>query len=324
MIEEKNDVPTVKKEVKEGDDWATENDAEIGKTVEFRSTIKGQPGAANYVYHDTMTAGLTLNADSIKLLDGDGAEIDPSLYVIKVGPISDGTVHNCTFDVEFTKELCDSITAKDTVFVVSYTATLNADAINFDESTNTSYLSYGDNGESSTVPSTTITNTWKVPVFKHDPSQIGLAGAKFEFADNGGNAVSFVKVDDETYRVAIIGVDTSDTTHEIISPASGKFTIAGLDSGKYTLTETEAPEGYNKLAGPLNIEIQSDGTVKVTDANGKDIDVDTALGLKVENKTGSILPSTGGMGTTILYVVGGVLVIGAIIFLVRRRSSAAK
>ena len=103
---------------------------------------------------------------------------------------------------------------------------------------------------------------------------------------------------------------------EFTTPSSGKFTIQGLDANTYLLTETEQPKGYNKLASPITIVIETDGKVKL---DGSYVNV-----VEVENKTGTILPSTGGMGTTIIYMVGAILVIGSGIVLLSKKKSKVK
>ena len=95
---------------------------------------------------------------------------------------------------------------------------------------------------------------------------------------------------------------------------AGEFFVYGLDAGTYELVETQAPTGFNKMTEPTEVTISKDAETGI--ANIEEV--------TVENLTGLQLPSTGGMGTTVLYIVGGVLVLGAIIFLVRRRSSATK
>ena len=117
-----------------------------------------------------------------------------------------------------------------------------------------------------------------------------------------------------TYRVAKTGEE--NTVTEITTPSSGKFTIQGLDADTYLLTEEEQPKGYNKLASPITVVIEANGKVK--------IDTSYVSVVEVENKTGTILPSTGGMGTTIIYMVGVVLVIGSGIVLLSKKKSKAK
>ena len=113
------------------------------------------------------------------------------------------------------------------------------------------------------------------------------------------------------YRVAKTGEAT--TTDKVITPATGKFTIQGLDADIYYLTETKQPDGYNKLSKAVKIVIDEKGNITVDDKTPS-----TEL-VEVENNTGSILPSTGGMGTTLFYIFGAILVIGSGVVLITKK-----
>ena len=108
-------------------------------------------------------------------------------------------------------------------------------------------------------------------------------------------------------------VNSSGTVTKITTGDTGKFTIQGLDAGIYYLTETQQPAGYNKLKDPLKIVIGENGTITVDDKSITGTDV------KVLNQTGSILPSTGGMGTTLFYIFGAILVIGSGVVLITKK-----
>ena len=150
----------------------------------------------------------------------------------------------------------------------------------------------------------------------------GLDGAKFTLSKNtdGTNPIKLIKLTDatkpNTYRVAMPKAENQfedGASAEITTDATGRFTIQGLDSDTYYLTEKEAPKGYNKLKDPIAITIDNAGNVKLgqtTVENGE---------VKVENKTGAELPSTGGIGTTVFYVVGGILAVGAAVLLVTKK-----
>lgn len=149
----------------------------------------------------------------------------------------------------------------------------------------------------------------------------GLDGATFKLTKDSQDAVNigFVKTSNETatddvYRVAKTGETGTVTT--ITSPDSGKFKIQGLGAGTYYLTETKQPAGYNKLKNPVTVVIDNDGNVTVDGANADPV--------KVLNNTGSILPSTGGAGTTMIYLIGGALVLGSGVVLVTKRRVKGK
>ena len=318
VMQEKNEEPTNVKTVEEDSTgkYGNTNDADIGQTVNFQSTITAQAGAENYVFHDKMSAGLTYTGVTGITLNG--ATVDAANYTV-TAPAADGD----TFDVVFTQAFCDTLKANDKI-VISYTATVNEKAVVGGEGNkNESKVSYGDeNNTKTTPPSETKTYTWDVDVFKYakdGETEKPLAGAKFTLSKNanGSDPIALVAEGNNVYRVATAG-DTTTIT-EIETDASGKFTIKGLDSDTYYLTETAAPAGYNKLAGPITIVIGENGVVNATTDAPQGVDE-----VKVLNQAGSELPETGGMGTTIFYVLGSILVLGAAVLLItKKRMNAA-
>lgn len=326
-IQEKNGMPTVVKQVKEDstDVFGSNNTADIGQTVEFQTTITAQAGAHNYVLHDKMSEGLTFDEASVTVVLKKNSEaqvttlVSPKDYVLKTAELGE-TDSICAFHIEFTEEFCNSLNADDQI-IVSYSATLNENAVIGDAGNNNdTWLKYGDGTD--TAHSSTSTYTFKLPVFKYTGvEKKGLGKAKFTLKNaNGSDSIQLVKVSDATedteltYRVAKTGEE--NTVTEITTPSSGKFIIQGLDADTYLLTETEQPKGYNKLATPITVIIETDGKIK--------IDTSYVNVVEVENKTGTILPSTGGMGTTIIYMVGAILVIGSGIVLLSKKKSKEK
>lgn len=317
-IREKNGVPSVDKKVSstENGNYDTSNTASIGDTVYFKTTITAQPGAQNYVLHDKMTAGLKFNGNvEVKKGESPVATLD---YTLKTSDFND----DCTFEIVFGQTFCDDL-QKDEKITVTYSATLNENAVignDANTNTNKTLLSYGDSQKTTEV--TTNTKTFKMDVFKYTENRTdktkkdGLADAVFTLKKGGEtNTINFVKeTSDENngdiYRVANTG-DANITTNK-----SGKFTIKGLGAGTYYLTETKQPAGYNKLKNPVTVVIDNDGNVKVDDANADPVEV--------ENKTGTVLPSTGGAGTTMIYLIGGALVLGSGVVLVTKRRAKNK
>ena len=178
-IEEKNVAPTNKKEVEEDSTlkYGPANDADLGQTVNFKSTITAQAGAENYVFHDTMSAGLTYG--EVKGITLNGETVATTNYTVKTSGLGD----DCTFEVAFTQEFCDTLKANDQI-VISYTATLNEKAVvGLPGNPNESSLSYGDkNNTKYTTKSETITYTWDMDILKYgngDKSKV-LAGAEFK------------------------------------------------------------------------------------------------------------------------------------------------
>lgn len=331
-INEKNTAPTVEKKVGSSakNVNSDKNTASIGDTVYFKTTITAQQGAQNYVLHDKMTEGLTFDKNSVIVsLHNKATNTDKTLgtdtYNVETTDLED-TDPKCTFHIKFTQPLCDSLGADDTI-TVTYSAVLNgkAEIGNVDKNTNETWLKYGDSQSTQHKPTTTKTfemNVFKFYKDKNDSTtEKGLDGATFKLTKDSQDAenISFVKTSNETatddvYRVAKTGETGTVTT--ITSPKSGKFTIQGLGAGTYYLTETKQPAGYNKLSGPVTVVIDMDGKVTVGGTEVTQVDV--------ENKTGTVLPSTGGMGTTMIYLIGGVLVLGSGVVLVTKRRVKGK
>ena len=329
-MEEKNEAPTNEKTVEEDSKvgkegvnaWGKTNDVDIGQTVNFKSTITAQAGAENYVFHDTMSAGLTYG--SVTGITLNGTAVDASNYSV----VTEGLTDGCTFEVRFTQAFCDTLKANDQI-VISYTATLNENAVIAGKGNpNESKLSYGDKGDEShtpsgtTPPSKTTTYTWDVDVFKYtmdNKTEKALAGAKFTLSknDDGTDPIALVSEGNNVYRVA--NTDETGIVTEITTDTTGKFTIKGLDADTYYLKETAAPAGYNMLAAPVTIVIGENGVVNGTTEAPQGVDE-----VKVLNQTGALLPSTGGMGTTVFYVLGGALVLAAVVLLVTRKRMSSK
>ena len=311
---EKNEQPPVKKEVKEDStgNWGNENTAEIGQTVEFCSTIGAKPGAQGYVLHDVMSAGLTLDQDSIEATGlKKGQDANSGDYHV----VTTGLLDGCTFEVVFHQSYLDTIT-KDTDIVVTYSAVVNEKAVIYDgANTNKTKLQFGEDNRDETTWDETKTYTFKVDVVKTDRDDKVLDGAQFKLYDAkiGGSEIALVKVNDGFYRLA----KDDETAVEYITTVNGQLEIKGFDANtNYFLEETKAPDGYNKLAERVEIAVK-EANLEASVSNG----VWQDGGVHIVNKAGDLLPTTGGMGTTILYIIGGVLVIGAgAVLIIRRRT----
>lgn len=311
-MQEKNEVPSQTKEVQEDSDnsWGDENTAEIGDTVNYRTTIKAKPGAQGYVLHDVMSAGLTLNENSVTVAGlTKGQDANSGDYHVVTTGLSDG----CTFEVVFHQSYLDTIT-ENTDIVVTYSAVVNENAqVSPSVNPNETTLKYGEDSEFETVPSKTETYTFKVDVVKTDGDNKVLNGAQFKLYDakTGGNEIALVEVSDGVYRLAKDG----ETGVDYITTVNGELEIKGFDANtNYYLEETKAPDGYNKLAERVEIAVK-EANLEASVSNG----VWQNGGVHIVNKAGDLLPTTGGMGTTILYTIGGVLVVAAGSMLVIRR-----
>lgn len=315
-IQEKNGVPSVEKKVQEDSTsvWGESNTADIGQTVNFQTTITAQPGAQNYVLHDMMDAGLTFGG-TVTVKKGDTTLTNSNDYSL----ITDG-IDGCTFEIVFTQSFCATLKADEQI-IVTYSATLNKKAaIAGEGNKNTTKLTYGDSSE--TTPSTTTTKIFEMPVFKYTKegtNEKALEGAIFTLSKktDGTDPINLVKTSEEsageeTYRVAT--TDETNTMTEVTTTDSGKFTIKGLDADTYYLTETKQPAGYNKLSAPITVVINENGNITI----GTDTTVVTEV--KVLNNTGTILPTTGGNGTSLIYFLGAVLaLVSGVVLITKQR-----
>lgn len=308
IIKEKNTAPTIDKQVQEDSNqkWGKENDADIGQTVKFTTTVHAKKGAENYVVHDKMSAGLTLQPESIKVKDLTKGHD----YTVNTEDLTD----DCTFEIIFTKNYLNTIT-EDKNIIITYSAVLNENAvIAEDVNTNDTKLSYGDNN--STEWDRTKTKTYQFQLVKTDNNNTVLDGAEFELYDakTDGNKIQLVDLNDGTYRVATAEEAAEDFNSAVIK--AGQATIQGLDgSTTYYLQEIKAPDGYNKLAKRVAVKIDQANL----DATVDESNIYKTGGVHVINQTGAKLPSTGGMGTTLFYVLGGILVTAAVVLLVTKK-----
>lgn len=346
-ITTKNALPTIKKTTPPAEGL------KIGDSVDYTVTVHAQPGATKYVVHDTMGTGLTFNG-TVTVTVGAETLTEGTDYTLKVPteetPLADG----CSFEVEFAQTYLNGITAA-TDIVLTYSATINENAtVNVDTTTNKAQLDYGENGHTEETDDTKA----ETPLYQFDLSKTNsknemLAGAEFELQDADGNKIDLV-LDDGSYRPAMNG---ETPVEKIVTNDSTAINFKGFGVGTYQLVETKAPDGYNNVREPVKFAIAQakdsvTGEPKV-DADGKPVmtlvmitadgntevgfnaDITPATeaaegtpatpatwnegGIQVVNLTGLELPETGGIGTTIFYVVGGLLVVGAGVLLVTKK-----
>lgn len=325
----KSDVPSVVKKVQdtndtagETTDWQDSADYDINDSVPFQLTATLPSNLDSYDEYylelsDTLSSGLTYNKDAkVYLVNGSDKTDVTSSFTIA----DDGS----SFKINNLKSL-DGVTSS-TKVVVEYTATLNENAvIGSQGNTNTVKLIYSNNpnytgsGETSptgeTPEDTVIVFTYKVVVNKVDQNGDALEGAEFTLSK---------KLADGSLQEVAVVKNTAGTT----------FTFSGLDDGDYVLSETTTPDGYNKIDdveftvtakhdedsdAPKLTELKGTGSLEFTSST-----TDGSLTTDVVNKKGSVLPSTGGMGTTILYVIGSILVLVAAVLLITKKRMDAK
>lgn len=310
-----------------------------------------------YIFHDTLSDGLDLNEGSIKVYYAsdkagtDKTEIPLGKYEVEA-PGTEGT-DQCSFEVAFADlTSVEGVTANKYI-IVEYTATLNKDAeIGLPGNPNKVYLEFSNNPNSGGEGDTGKTPEDKVIVFTYELDATKVDG---EHTDTKLKDAEF-KLYDENGKYVIVDADGKVTGwadneaggSTLKSDENGLFKVIGLDDGTYWLKETKAPDGYNLITDPIKIEIKAttvndqDWTamegpadalkvleIKVTvgstttSGNG-----DTESGIvetDIKNNKGAELPETGGMGTTIFYVLGAILVLGAGgLLIARRRTDSEK
>ena len=324
-VRDKNVAPTVEKKIaKDGhtDNLVPNNSANIGEQVVYQTTINVEPGAKNYVLHDTMDSHLDFDG-ILQAHLSDGTNLTNGDFVVQKGPAD-----KCTFDISFTDVFYNNYRSKiddGTIskIIFQYSATVKDDAVVKEEMKNTTHLTYGDNN-TTTEDSETITKTFGIPVFKYTKNDQALAGAEFMLStdpnctDESKTLKFTLNNDTNKYRFAADGNAT------LTSLNNGRIDIEGLKAGTYYLKETKAPDGYNLLKKTQKIEIGEDGSIKLyKDVITGDYDVITG-DVKVKNNSGIELPSTGGMGTTLIYLAGIVLVVLSGYVLISKRRASTK
>ena len=207
---------------------------------------------------------------------------------------------------------------------VTYSATVNANAVvGGTGNPNTTKLGYSNISGTTTEESQTRTYVWEFDVKKYTKKgdeKIDLAGAEF---------VLYKTVDDKDYYVKAVNgkvtgwTETESEATVFVSSANGTFSISGLDADTYYLKEIKAPDGYNMLKTPVKVVITA--TIGSDDVGTATITYnETSTGtVMIENNTGTELPSTGGIGTTVFYVIGGLLMAVAVVLLVTKKKMSA-
>ncbi|MCD8109673.1 MAG: LPXTG cell wall anchor domain-containing protein [Clostridiales bacterium] len=268
----------------------------------------------------------------------DATTVDASDYTITINT-SDG----CTFEIRFDDEFLADLTSSQ-IIIVTYTATVNTNAVigTDDGNSNSTYVSYGDASKSTSDK--TVTYVYDIYIYKYTEKDVN--GTTTEFALSDATFILYRTVGGTKYYAVIndAGTVTGWTTYqtkddienaytngditsdeyaaatyatEVTSGTDGLIHISGLDAGSYYLEETEAPDGYTLLATAVSFTIAQEGTY--TGTAEVTVNNETYDAVKIKNGSGSEMPSTGGIGTTIFYVIGGILVVGACVILITRR-----
>ena len=326
-VEEKNEKPALSKYVRmDGTDsmgkYAT---AGIGDVVYFTSVISNFKGAENLDFTDEMEKGLSLNRDSLVVsLVNDNSIINLNENEhYSVTDLRNGFEVLFTFDgYRILENHC-----MDCDISISYSAIVNENALI--NNANVATLKYGDHLVS--LSDKAHVGVLSIPVFKCSVNKSPLAGAEFSLytneldASNDVNCIRFVETGDPYV------FQKSDVGQNIIkTDSTGRFILSGLKSGRYFLKEVQAPKGYNKLSDLVTIVVNPvvSSTNEIT---GQSFFVIYGMNMgkaevevEVQNRSGSLLPSTGGMGTTLIYLIGGALVLGSGFVLANKKRAKAK
>lgn len=327
-----NDVPEFEKKLKDTNDstgdttgWQDSADYDIGDYIPFRlqGTVPEDYDSYKtyyYAFHDVEEKGLTFDPDSVEVFVGDevtGTKITTG-YTVDTSP-ADG----CTFEIVFDDLKKVSGVTANSIITVTYKSQLNGNAVLGEHgNVNKAQLEYSNNprgdGKGETPWDNVIVFTYKVVVNKIDQAGDPLEGAQFTLTKKTKNGTDVVKTMD---------VNTTLT----------QFTLSGLDDGEYTLTETVTPAHYNTIS-PITFTVTADHKIDWDSISTRDnvltslsgekkvgeitFNVDKKAGTlttDVVNNIGTTLPGTGGIGTTIFYVIGGGLMVAAAILLITKK-----
>ena len=347
-INAKADVPDITKKIvdEEGNPPRIQGDYNVGDPVSFQltSAVPDMDGYSSYTFTvtDTLSSGLTYTPNSVKVTIG-GVE-----YTAFTAKLDDKNV----LTIDFNNFIAQK-TNKTKPIVINYSAVLNKKALTKDKETNTVHLTYSNDpnstGTGKTTDKTTYVYSFDINIYKHDVTDTTdnpkpLQGAQFVLYrevtntedtttsreyyhyDATDDKVKWLPQPDTTadalLAAAINGTITSQTTDK-----DGKTAFTGLKAGTYHLQEIKAPDGYSLPDGDAAV---TDVEIKVAYKNDGSIDRDNStvtinnsdhmyITADITNKPGAVLPSTGGIGTTIFYVLGGVLTVAAIVLLIVKK-----
>ena len=339
----KADAPTiVKKIVDTNGDETNHTSANIGEPVNFKLTVT-MPDMASFnsytfTISDTMSKGLTFNATSVAVKIGSDTLIADTNYTLT--PPTDPAADN-TFKIAFTKtQLAASasvVHGTGATIVVTYQAALNENALTTDKETNIATLTYPKNpsvdGTGTVSTPATYVYNFNMDVDKYDGTDgttntdKKLENAVFVLYKDNGTDKEYYKQDASKNVTWVAEAEKETAATQKTTDATGKTTFEGLKAGTYYLEEITAPRGYNKLKAPEKVEIiasyNTDGTLNTGIAGCKltqDATNPHYYQVKsIANKAGAVLPSTGGIGTTIFYVLGSILVLGAAVLLIVKK-----
>lgn len=316
-------LPTVNKTVQEDstNTYGSSNDVDIGQKITFQTTITAGGSNSNFILHDRMDnehmewlGGGNITRDGNLLTPGVDAKNPGDYYVVKdIESCNEG----CTFHVVFNESVTSRLHEGATL-VVNYFAVLKPDAPCGVNHTNETWLTYtAENASTNRV--TTTTNTYKVRVLKVDQDKQPLPGATFVLKDNVDKYYSWGTIDLGNGKSTEGVIWVSEIDEALHVPAEqttldGKTVymaeFKGVDAENFTVVETVVPGGYTGA-----------GEVSVSTKDNPEGGIATVT---IKNVLGNALPETGGMGTTMFYVVGGLMAAAAVVLLITKKRVSAK
>ena len=307
--------PEIKKEV-------DDSNADVGQIVTFTLTgvVPDTTGYTSYTYKldDSMTDGLLFSSEiaDFKVMFGDKE--------IEVTPTYTENGFTLTFDMVNYQEYVGEI------ITITYNAKVTEAAVNSTTTKNSVTLTYSNNPKENTTITTTPI---EVPVYSSEINVIKVdasdntkklrgaifiikdeEGKYYQAKDSDGNIITEVFTTENVDTVT--WVDTENEATKLVTEDSGTIVFKGVENGTYYLVELKAPDGYNKLTGPVTVKVgyNEEGTNLDT--------VAVSHTETVENKTGKELPQTGGMGTKLFIIIGSLLVVvSSAILIVNKRMS---
>ena len=307
VVNEKNaadtNFPNLIKKVQEDStgEYGDANSADIGQTITYRVTINIGAHATNYVMHDVMDSHLSfIGVTEVKLGE---TTITADKYSVLTATTDPAVTDTCAFEVRFNDSIFAGATAGTPLYVY-YTAKLNDTAAANTTYTNTAWLTHAA-GQTPEDTTTTTTYAFKINKTRADDSQ-PLENVGFQMINSKSETIQMYLTTDGSYKVC---QDTGCAGHthvtEALTDANGAITIIGLDADTYTIHESTVLPGY---VTPL-----TDATASINEGSPNIVVID------LTNTLGTALPETGGIGTTIFYVLGAALAVGAAVLLITKK-----
>ena len=350
-IKEKRDNITIEKKVKDINDsievsyseWQDSADYDVNDEIPFQltGTLPNDYDLYSeyeYVFTDEASAGLDFKADTVEVY-ADTAQIDASEYKVE----ADANGHSFKVIFADLKKVKSATITKDTKIIVEYKAVLNGTNVVYGVkgNPNKARIEFDNKtgGKGKTPWDTVIVFSFKTQINKVDQNEAPLAGAEFKIEKLAATLTNGKYVVNKDAAGNEVVINTLTVT---INDAGTEFSAKGLDDGVYKITETKTPESYNSI-DPIYFVVVAEHDenaadpkltkLDVTNLDGKSIvttgnnlgtfTIDSqkmdSVDTTIINQYGAVLPSTGGIGTTIFYIVGGVLVVGAVVLLIVRR-----